>query len=83
MVLGMVAPFGLNNKVSSLVERAGPVSTIVYIHLEGPSMKTFMAVFTGNPAAFEKYQKQFPDPEKRRANEKAGMDAWMKWATPS
>ena len=38
-------------------------------------MKTFMAVFTGNPAAFEKYQQQFPDPEKRRANEKAGMRA--------
>lgn len=42
-------------------------------------MKTFMAVYTGDPAAFEKYQKQFPDPAKRRANEKAGMEAWIKW----
>lgn len=44
-----------------------------------PAMKTFMAVYTGTPDAFEKYQKQFPDPVKRAANEKAGMDAWMKW----
>lgn len=42
-------------------------------------MKTFMAVYTGNPAALEKYQQRFPDPEKRKANDKAGMDAWMKW----
>ena len=42
-------------------------------------MKTFMAVYTGDPAAFDAYQKKFPDPEKRKANEKAGMDAWMKW----
>jgi len=42
-------------------------------------MKTFMAVYTGNPAAFDKYRQQFPDPEQRKANERAGMDAWMKW----
>jgi hypothetical protein len=42
-------------------------------------MKTFMAVYTGNPNALEKYQQQFPDPEKRKANDQAGMDAWMKW----
>ena len=42
-------------------------------------MKTFMAVYTGTPDAFEIYQKQFPDPEKRKANEEAGMEAWMKW----
>ena len=42
-------------------------------------MKTFMAVYTGNPNAFEKYQRENPDPEKRKANDKAGMDAWMKW----
>ena len=42
-------------------------------------MKTFMAVFTGSPAAFDKYQSQFPDPEKRRANDMAGMKAWHKW----
>ena len=42
-------------------------------------MKNYMAVYTGNPSAFENYQKQFPDPEKRKANDKKGMDAWMKW----
>ena len=42
-------------------------------------MKRFMAVYTGNPAAFEKYQRENPDPGKRKAMEKAGMDAWMKW----
>ena len=42
-------------------------------------MKTFMAVFTGSPAAFEKFQRENPDPEKRKAMEKAGMAAWMKW----
>jgi hypothetical protein len=38
-----------------------------------------MAVYTGNPATFDDYQKRFPDPEKRKANERAGMEAWMKW----
>ena len=42
-------------------------------------MKTYMAVYTGNPSAFEAYQKKFSDPEKRKAHEKAGMEAWMKW----
>jgi hypothetical protein len=43
-------------------------------------MKKFLAVYTGTPAAFEKYQEKFPDPEKRKAHEKKGMDAWTKWA---
>lgn len=43
-------------------------------------MKTYMAVFTGNPASLDKYAQQFPDPEKRKANDRAGMDAWKKWA---
>jgi hypothetical protein len=42
-------------------------------------MKTYMAVFTGSPQAFEKYQKENPDPKKREALEKRGMEAWMKW----
>ena len=42
-------------------------------------MKTFMAVYTGSPAGFEKYQQQFPDPEKRKAHERKGMEAWRKW----
>ena len=42
-------------------------------------MKTFMAVYTGHPATFEEYQKANPDPEKRKATERKGMEAWMKW----
>ena len=42
-------------------------------------MKTFMAVYTGDPAVFEKYQRQHPDPEDRKQMERKGMDAWMKW----
>jgi len=42
-------------------------------------MKTFMAVYTGDPAVFEKWQKQHSDPAQREAMEKKGMDAWMKW----
>jgi hypothetical protein len=42
-------------------------------------MKKFLAVYTGSPDAFEKFQQQFPDPEQRKAREKAGMDGWMQW----
>lgn len=42
-------------------------------------MKTFMAVYTGNPAAMEQYRQRFPDPGERKANERSGMDAWMRW----
>ena len=38
-----------------------------------------MAVYTGSPAAFEKYQREHPDPEKRKEMDRKGMDAWMKW----
>jgi hypothetical protein len=44
-------------------------------------MKKFLAVYTGSPDAFEKFQKQFPDAKQREAREKAGMDAWMQWVT--
>ena len=43
-------------------------------------MKKFLAVYTGTPAALEKYQQKFADPEKRKAQEKKGMEAWTKWA---
>lgn len=43
-------------------------------------MKKFMAVYTGTPDAFEKYRRKFPDEEKRKAQERKGMDAWEKWA---
>jgi len=42
-------------------------------------MKTYMAVFTGNPSTFDKYMQTNPDPEKRKAKEREGMDAWEKW----
>ncbi len=42
-------------------------------------MKKFLAVYTGSPDAFEKFQKQFPDAQQREAREKAGMDGWMQW----
>ena len=42
-------------------------------------MKNFMAVYTGSPGAFEKWQRENTDPEKRKALEKKGMDGWMKW----
>ena len=40
-------------------------------------MKRFMAVYTGTKEGREKWQQQ--DPEKRKAQERKGMDAWMKW----
>ena len=42
-------------------------------------MKTFMAIYTGNPQAFDKYQKENPDPKAREAKEKQGMHAWIEW----
>jgi hypothetical protein len=42
-------------------------------------MKKFMAVYIGTAAAFEKYQQKLPDPEKRKAQERAGMEAWENW----
>ncbi len=42
-------------------------------------MKKFMAIYTGSPNAFEKYQKENPDPEKRKAREQEGIRAWFQW----
>ena len=42
-------------------------------------MKKFMAVFTGSPAALDKYRQAFPDPEQRKAREQQGMEAWKSW----
>jgi hypothetical protein len=42
-------------------------------------MKRFMAVYTGDPQAFEKYQRENPDPKKREAMEREGMQAWLQW----
>ena len=44
-------------------------------------MKKFMAVYTGSPQAIEGYAKRFPSEEARKANDKKGMEAWMKWAS--
>jgi hypothetical protein len=38
-----------------------------------------MAVHTSTPEAFAKYQRKFAGREKRQANDRAGMDAWMAW----
>ena len=43
-------------------------------------MKRFMAVFTGSPTAFEGYAKRFKSEDERKANDRKGMEAWMKWA---
>jgi hypothetical protein len=43
-------------------------------------MKRFMAVFTGSPTAFEGYAKRFKSEDERKANDRSGMEAWMKWA---
>lgn len=40
-------------------------------------MKTFMAVFTGNPDGMAKWNAL--DADTRAAREKQGMAAWMKW----
>lgn len=42
-------------------------------------MKKFLAVFLGSPASFDKWKTM--DEEARKEREKAGMEAWMKWAT--
>ena len=42
-------------------------------------MKRYMAIYTGNPEAFEKYQRENPDPKQREAKEREGMKAWIKW----
>jgi len=40
-------------------------------------MKKYLAVFLGTAASMEKW-KQMPEAE-RKAKEKTGMEAWMKW----
>ena len=42
-------------------------------------MKKFMAIYTGNPDAFARYQRENPDPEKRKSLEEKGMNAWIAW----
>lgn len=43
-------------------------------------MKKFMAVYIGTATALEKFQQRFQDPEQCKAQEKAGIEAWRKWA---
>jgi hypothetical protein len=40
-------------------------------------MKTYMAVFTGSPAAMDAWKGL--DEDERNRREKAGMEAWMAW----
>ena len=42
-------------------------------------MKTFMAIFTGSPAAFERGNREITDEAQRKARDRAGMEAWMAW----
>jgi hypothetical protein len=42
-------------------------------------MKRYMAVFTGSPNAFEGYAKRFSTEQQRKANDRKGMEGWMKW----
>ena len=42
-------------------------------------MKKFLAVYIGTQAAFEQYQRSFPDPQQRAVREKEGMAAWGEW----
>jgi hypothetical protein len=42
-------------------------------------MKTFLAVYTGTPAGFERWKGL--DEATRKAREASGMKAWMDWAT--
>ena len=46
---------------------------------EEAQMKKFMAVYIGTQAALERYQQSVPDPEQRKAREKAGVEAWHQW----
>lgn len=42
-------------------------------------MKTFLAVYTGTPAAFARWQEL--DEATRKQREASGMKAWMDWGT--
>lgn len=42
-------------------------------------MKRFMAIFVGSPEALARWRAT--EDEMRKKGEKAGMEAWMKWAT--
>jgi hypothetical protein len=42
-------------------------------------MKKFLAVYIGTASALEKFEQRFQDAEKRRQQERAGMEAWGQW----
>lgn len=42
-------------------------------------MKRFMAIYIGTATALERAQWDKLDPEKRKATETAGFNAWMAW----
>ncbi|HVZ35585.1 MAG TPA: hypothetical protein VG963_24335 [Polyangiaceae bacterium] len=42
-------------------------------------MKTFLAVYTGNPALRERFEREYSDPAKRKALEQRGIAAWGAW----
>jgi len=44
-------------------------------------MKTFLAVYTGSPNMRERFEKEYANPEKRKALENRGIEAWGAWVT--
>lgn len=44
-------------------------------------MKTFLAIYTGTPATFEKAGWNTLDPASRAQREQAGIKAWTDWGT--
>lgn len=43
------------------------------------STRKFMAVYTGTADAYEKWLRQYPDPDKQKAQQDAGIAAWGAW----
>jgi hypothetical protein len=42
-------------------------------------MKRFLAIYTGTQAALDRAEWKDLDPEKRKAREAEGIEAWMEW----
>jgi hypothetical protein len=44
-------------------------------------MKTFLAVYTGRPEMRERFEREYPDPIRRKELEQRGIAAWGAWVT--
>jgi hypothetical protein len=47
--------------------------------LRETTMKTFLAVYTGNPGMRERFEREYSDREKRKALQERGTAAWGAW----